>query len=244
MPMSSEPPDRSLRALQDLLELQSRAVDNGVHEIRSLLLAGGYAKLLLDGSTGPLNALQRQYLQTIVQNTRGIKDVLDALSRAAECRLLEVTRFDAQDLLREILQNSARRFKDRWKWNGHASNAVCIAGDRKKLHEALAGILHEDSWSGDGLIGMRVEKSWIVISFRGPFAPGTKLLADQVLRTEGMSNRDSASVQGERIANSRDIVRMHGGSVSIQCFEAGDCEVTIKLPAMTPSQVMDEAPNV
>ena len=242
--MSSEPPERAVRALQDLFELQALAMDRGVHEIRSLLLAGGYAKLLLDETAGPLNALQRQYLQTVVENTRKIKDVLDTLSLAAECRRLEVTRFDVPSLLRDVLATAAPPPGVGWRWNGHASGAVCIVGDRKKLHSALKAILDAGFWSGQGAIEMCPEKLWISIGFRGPFAPDARLLAVQMQGMGSMSNRDSASVQEQGFAESRDLVRMHGGSVSIHCFESGDGEVTIKLPAITHSPVTSGAPNV
>lgn len=222
--MTPDSHDRNVeQSCLDVLELQSLAIERSVHDIRTLLVAGGYARLLLHGHGGPLTELQRACLGKIVDSTRKIKDVLTTLERLADPQELRVSRFTLKELLEGVLPA-------RVHWRRNAACNICITGDRKNLREAIAQFFSEEFWPGDVSLGMHEEERSVTLVLRGESAPAQDALAGQVHPRAGVSNADEVEVPMERFGGSRDILRLHGGSVSVRRMATGQCEVLLKLP--------------
>jgi hypothetical protein len=235
-PPSSDPGRSSLKT-EDLFEMQSLAIEDSVHEIRGLLLAGGYAKILLRERAGPLTPLQRDYLAVIVENTSRIKELLDSLSRVADCHQLETSRFQWKDLLDEAMQQSGHRH---WVWREPAQCAAVVIGDRKKLHQAMLEIFDSHGWTGDPLLTVRAEKRCVLTVFRGSFVEEQRPLEGQVQCETRMLDPDR-DPETKRFARSVDIVRLHGGLLSEQRLGPDDYQVTVRLPATNTSRETDQS---
>ena len=229
--------DAELRSLEDLLHAQSLAVNSGIHEIRGLLIAGGYAKLLLQERAGPLTELQRDYLHTIVKNTRRIKEILSWISGVMDTCQLQLARFRLLDLLQEMRESESGK-QAQWQWN-EVQCKICITADRKKLRSAILDILQSSGWTGDVSIGLHEGKQRVVIELRGPFT-WPNLVADKVQGHESMLDDITANL----FAHSRDVVRLHGGSLSAQPMGPENCVVKIVLPVMNADRQASGVANV
>ena len=232
MPPPASPDASKVRALEDVLQLQSTAVHSGIHEIRGLLLAGGYAKLLLHEGVGPLTAAQREYLNAIVENTRRIKHILTGISRVMDAAQLQLTRIQLSELLEEVLRESKPPTDAQCEHDDAAECRIFITGDRKKLRIALLDILQTNAWTGRVSIGVHEEKRNTVISIRGGFDWSALPVADEVQEFQSMLLCESTEVPADLFAKSRDTVHLHGGSLSARVGPE-NCEVAITLPILS-----------
>jgi hypothetical protein len=207
-----------------------------VHVIRGLLLAGGYASLLLEEHAGPLTKEQRDYLDIIVANTRRIKDVLASLSRVAESAELQLTRLSLRDLVQEVMQVWCLEDGGGWQWEGDAQCDHYIPADRQKLRDALLDLLRDYEWSGDIGVGIQAETCCINVTLRGVFAPRPGTMAAEVQASNRMGWVDGKAKT--EMFPCPDAVRLHGGSALLRRGEGGARVITIQLPALISSSGM------
>lgn len=241
--MSPDAVDVTPGSVQDMHRLQLLAIRNGVHQIRGLLLAGGYAKLMLQGRAGPLTILQREYLSTIVDNTCRIKRVLASLENVGDPTQLQLTRFPLHTLLEDLLRDIDRGATSalRQRWHLHAECKVFITADQKRLREAVLDLLQASEWSADVTIRVHEENECVVITLQGPFRWPNAAMAVDVHVLGGMSTSDSSYIQEKTSAECLDTVHLHGGSVSGRRLGSGKCEVKINLPVLSVSPTEDSS---
>ena len=213
--------------LQARMELDSHVMSNAIHELRTPLVAiRGYARLMLEEQTGPINDQQREFLQTVVANANRLADVLNGLARVTSnpCQLslapcdirslwqksVELTRLTAERKAVALVQMSS-------------PGGFVVFGDREKLLLVMCKLLaHAIEVSKSGSV-IYVEFSEagerISLRIRGSSVNGGEILPEAAAGQSGLSL-------------ARDIVWQHGGRLSAMNSAEHGFALTLAFPVI------------
>jgi signal transduction histidine kinase len=121
-------------------------LSHAAHEVRTpLTVAGGYLRMVLNGTTGPITDKQRQFLQEVEKATSRIRTLADEMSYLAKMEISEITferrSIDLAALVHEAiaaLPPSERELD--LELENQAAGAT-VQGDPIKLRTALTSVL-------------------------------------------------------------------------------------------------------
>jgi signal transduction histidine kinase len=233
-------PMRAKNGVEALDQVLSRPIANLVHDLRTPLVSiRGYTKMILEERAGPINDVQREYLTIAAENTNRVIQLLNDLSKLTS-QSLHFEAFDASDLWRESLVLAAPRALNRSiKIAERIPPApAMIYGDRQKLTEGLADLLFhaikiteqgreivgELSSSQDGEVA-------IAISNIGVGTPAELLNKVFSGAAQGESSSSNAGESlGAGLAVLQDIIRLHGGRISVSSKAGEGVTVSVTLP--------------
>jgi signal transduction histidine kinase len=120
------------------------AVADYLHDLRTPLVAlRGYAKMLQEERVGQLNALQKNYIQVIVENSQRLVRVLNELSQIAAMEPMAFEKLNVRSLFEGVLASSEQRHS---RLSVHLDVACelessYISGDPHHLAEAFDDLL-------------------------------------------------------------------------------------------------------
>src|SRR5689334_21259842 len=123
---------------------RDQVMSDYLHDLRTPLVAlRGYAKMLQEERVGPLNPLQKNYIQIVVENSQRLVRVLNEHTQVAAMDPMTFEKANIQSLLEQLLASLQERQLGRSilvEESSHLANPW-IWGDPEQLTEAFAEIL-------------------------------------------------------------------------------------------------------
>lgn len=208
---------------QDALEqIRAHWIAHIVHDFRGPLFAArGYSKLLLEGRSGELNADQRRYLETILDNVNKLAACVSAMQPFPSAEHLRLEPIDLTELFSAAISElnvpheTLRALTSQGSWMTMADRAKLTLA----VHKLLGGMVEiSQSPSKLGLDGRREDDECSIRMFT-ELKPST-------------SDNDPVSLPDITIPS--EILRLHGGVVSAACNSAGIYNVIMRLPLISP----------
>jgi signal transduction histidine kinase len=225
----------------ELLEtdrMREALVANVTHDLRTPLTAiKGAADNLLDGIAGPLSADQREYMEIVRDHATRLTATVNHLLEAARLQAghveLQAEPLDVGRVVDDVvagLQPIARERRIELEVRGREAR---VAADRDKLRRAVENLIANAlKFTGDGghvtvavtLVGDAVE-----VSVRDT---GRGIPADELPRVFERFYRGSAAQPGTGLGLSiaRNLVRLHGGDISVVSEVGRGSEFRVRLP--------------
>jgi signal transduction histidine kinase/CheY-like chemotaxis protein len=232
-----------------LERLTSQLLANVSHELRTPLVSiKGYNDLLMRGALGPINPRQRRGLEIASTNTERLIDLIETLldfARREEQRLeLDLAPVD----LRAVVDEAVGAIADRAAARGLllslelGAAPVEIVGDRARLLQIFRALLsnavkfsdgHQASGEPDIVVELREEGGSVAVAVRdhgiGIPAGATQRIFDRFYQVDASSTRRFGGA-GLGLALAKELVELHGGSISVDSVEGRGSTFTVRLP--------------
>ncbi len=231
--------------LNAMIQLRSHLHSNAAHELRTPLAAiRGYARMILDGRSGPITEIQRDYLRVITENTNRLINTVGWLSHVVDLseQQFELTLFDLRDVWTDRIKFHETAFAEKSiRLAQHIpSDSLLIAGDKKKfacaLDQLIAAAIRFTEAEGQIAVEFsrgRDRELTVKIS-----ATGTGMPAEVLGRIFDRSQEGfpAAPVEPDAGAVSlsgvHDVVGMHGGRMFVNSTSGKGCTFLFTLPAV------------
>ncbi len=230
---------------QQKLEMSRREfVANVSHELRTpLTTIKSYAETLQDMLSD--NDTAGRFINTLISETdrmtRIVKDLL-LLSRLEHSKELQYTRFPVGEMIGEVVETMRMVAQE----HGHtlrfaaSTELPVIYGDRDRLTQVLYNILSNaiKYTPHGGIIEVSAGKIYndlyIKVKDNGIGIPKKDLerIFERFYRVDKARSRESGGT-GLGLAIAKDIVEMHGGTITITSEPHKGTEVIISLPVLT-----------
>ncbi|MFE3453127.1 sensor histidine kinase [Nonomuraea sp. NPDC059194] len=225
----------TLDRLERAVEQQRRFVSDVSHELRSPITAlqtGLESAAMCPEETDASDLIQHALAATErLQNI--VEDVLVLARR--EARIAQETeRFDLAALIRQEVARRPRRVPV----NAKADDQVDVEANRTGIIRVITNLLDNAARHADSVVEVRVARDGghAVVEVRddgdGIPAASRERVFERFVRLEEGRRRDPGG-SGLGLAISREIVRDHGGSLTLADSEEGACFV-LRLPAVSP----------
>ncbi len=234
---------RDVTEKHDLAEMKARFLSGISHELKGpVTIIQGFLELVLTGSTGAINQLQRDFLSSALREGERFKKILDDLSDLAR---FEATEFsfklqpvDLSDLFRLLAGGysgeAARKGID---LRFEIPDDMTVYGDGDRLYQAFANLLSNAlkyTEKGAVVVTASAGEDRIKVTVRDS-GPGIAeedrdRVFDLFYRADDELTR---KVPGTGIGLSivKKIVERHGGSVSVESRPGRGSAFTVTLPA-------------
>lgn len=248
--------------LKSLDEMKTHLLSNVSHELRTPLVAVmGYTDMVLNSKAGPVNELQREYLEIIMRNVEKlvtlIENLLDFSKLYRGSEELVFTRFDVVDCILASMQTvrpvaDGRSIRLRLKVfessGTPVEHPVLVEGDKGKLGQVFNNLLsnavkfNQNGGSVTIEVEVRKEDVSIVVSDTGIGIPKEALdkVFNRFYQYDSSSTRKYGGT-GIGLAIAQDIVRLHGGRITVSSEEGQGASFRFALPLYLPPQADDEA---
>ncbi len=228
--------------LEALDQTRSHLIANLVHDLRTPLVSiRGYTKMILEDRAGTINTTQREYLSIVAENTNRVIQLLSNLVRLTSNEPLRFQVFDARELSKEALGfvkarlvGQSVRISERV-----TKEPLLVLGDKQKLTEVFTNLLYNAVKFTDagGEVGIHLGATGkgevsATISDTGVGIPQEIL---STLLHRGASADGSASTRGSfsvGLSVVQDIIRLHGGHLSVSSKTGEGVTFLITLPAV------------
>ncbi len=238
--------------LQDVTEAQAvenmrrEFVANVSHELRTpLTTIRGYAETLLDSDLSEDSDMAKHFLSVMNREvdrmTRIVKDLL-ALSRLDKETLEKSKTFFSMD---ELLQDVVSRMTINAKEKGHTltysptSDMPQVLADRDRIEQVIVNIISNAiKYTPDGgtievFAGYMYKEVYIKVKDNGIGIPKKDIprLFERFYRVDKARSRDKGGT-GLGLAIAKEIMELHGGTLSVTSEYGKGSEFLIKLPAI------------
>lgn len=215
----------------------------------------GYAELLMDGIDGDLHPAQRHDVEVVLKNCRFLLELVEDLLELA--RLGGAGQFSVPDVVRlEDVARSVAEASERLTEGKPVEVALEVEPDCPSVfvdalalhhlifhlveyivrHMEVGRVAVEVHRAGEGWVEVAVSN--VAVGFE------TETLRSAL---SGYSPRGGGGGLGVRIALSRRLVELHGGSLSVEGLPGGGNRVRVRLPvskeAMLPSPPFSHGPT-
>lgn len=219
------------------------------HELRTPLSAiKGYVELVLDGDTGPINDIQREFLEIVQRNADRLSDLVNDFLDISK---IESGRIQLQKEpldLATIAQHVADTFHPQAENKQielsltHPDEMVLVVGDISRLTQALMNLVSNaikytpeggsvsiSVGRRDGTASVSVRDTGVGISEKDQ----RRLFSKFFRANNAVTRQENGTGLGLTIAKA--IAELHGGSLSISSRENDGSTFTINLPVMQPA---------
>lgn len=217
------------------------------HELRTPMTSiKGYVDLILDGDTGEINGLQREFLTTVRRNTRRlvemVNDILDISRIEAGGIELELRPVILQDVVTqalEIIQPQANAKNLRLET--HLPESVRVLGDFDRILQIFTNLLSNAVKytpappASEGLVQILIEEKNSVarIAVRdsgiGLTEDDQKLLFQKFFRADNPTTRDAGGT-GLGLVITRALIEKMGGELHVWSEVGRGSEFSFALP--------------
>ncbi len=219
--------------LKTLDEMKTNLLSNVSHELRTPLVAVmGYSDMILNGKAGPINTTQREFLEISLRNIEKlvtlIENLLDfsRLHRGDE-RLVFDT-FDLADCVRgsmQIVQPLAGTRNVQLVFIS-PDGAIPVDGDKGKMGQVFNNLIHNavkfNHDGGNVTIELRLGDDYVEATVSdtgiGMPAEACEKVFTRFYQYDGSSTRKYGGT-GIGLSIAQDIVRLHGGTISVTSEE-------------------------
>jgi signal transduction histidine kinase len=236
--------------LAALERLRTDLLSTVAHEMRTPLTAVRTSiGILLDQSLEPAPELRQQLLQSISQSAermqRLVSDVLDLTRSRLGGMQLQLRRFDAADLAREVaaplkplLEGRNQRFKI-----DLPERPVWVYGDHRRLEQALTNLVsnaQKFSYEG-GTIRLAVsgsgdEVSWTVADQGVGIAPEDRPRLFERFFSAATDAAGHRAGTGLGLPLALAIAQAHGGTIDVESALGQGSTFTLRVPAAGPPE--------
>jgi PAS domain S-box-containing protein len=242
--------------LKTLDEMKTNLLSNVSHELRTPLVAVmGYTDMIRSGKTGPINDTQKDYLEICLRNIDRLVTLIENLLDFSRLnRGTETVVFDTIDLLdcaRAAIEQvkpvvDSREIKVELV---APDSSVMIEGDKAKLIQVINNLLSNavkfNHNGGRVNVEIRVtpDTAEVTVSDTGIGIPAEAL--DKVFTR--FYQYDSSSTRkyggtGIGLSIAQDIVRLHGGRISVSSEVDVGSEFRFTLSRKAASRAVEEGP--
>lgn len=239
LPGTAEQPAEETGRIELLWQIRSRVLSNAIHELRTPLVAvRGYTQLLLEEQAGPINEKQNEYLTVVLENTAKLVDLLNHLQELPLPDQLRLEVIDLKKLWRESLEplRAAAARKSINLVERVAEEPLIVAGDREKLglvfRRLLANAVKFTNAGGEIRTDICSEPDQIVIRISDTGDGIPPEFTDETFgrgeRRSDAASSPSAGAPKRPIVH--EIVRMHGGRISVTSALGEGCTAVLTLP--------------
>lgn len=228
----------------ELLEtdrLRDTFVANVTHDLRTPLTAiKGAAENLLDGIAGALSADQREYAEIVRDHATRLASTVNELLQAARlqggCVELQPEPLDARAIVEEVTSGLLPIARERCVQLEVRGPEARVAADRDKLRRAVENLISNAVKFTDE--GGRVTVEVIPVRDAVEVAvrdTGHGIPAEELPRLFERFYRGSARRPGTGLGLSiaRNLVRLHGGDITVESEVGRGSEFRVRLPRMT-----------
>jgi PAS domain S-box-containing protein len=235
--------ERDSRAAAFALERQNRLLATVSHEFRTPLTALlSFAELLADPRLGALNETQRSAIEVITRNTERLLRLVDdllLLTRLESKQLpLRFSEVDVPELVRAAVADRALEARARHvEITCEADEGPPLLADTGRLHQVLGNVLSNALKFGAGGGSIQVSAEFSASAWAIETADsGIGIPPDDLVRIthsfERGSNAVDAGISGSGLglAVCREVVELHGGTLSIASVLNVGTTVRIVLP--------------
>jgi signal transduction histidine kinase/CheY-like chemotaxis protein len=236
---------------REVAQLKNEFVSTVSHELRTPLTSiKGYVDLILDGETGEINDIQREFLGIVKQNSDRlvalINDMLD-ISRIESGRIhLKIQPVDIPDLITGALDT----FKAVTQQTQHTLRAELpdemppAAGDRDRIGQVLINLISNaikySPSGGEIVVGARQRKHQLVVSVAdqgmGISHEDQERLFDQFYRVDSSLTREIGGT-GLGLSICRTIIELLGGQIWVASRLGEGSTFSFSLPLAPPELV-------
>ena len=233
--------DRNL-ALERADLIKSRFVASMSYEFRTPLNAIiGFSELLRSRAFGPLNERQAGYIDNLISASMTlaelINDTLDLAAIQADTFAVDLSELDVVPFVEKIAG------KAREHWQGDVvvatsiDSSIAIAGDSERLRRAFDYIIaYAAKYAGENspiTVSATANRESVVISITDE----TSLLPaddrEQIIQTLNTASQDTGDgTIGLRLALSRSLIELHGGTIDAHVPETGGLQIACRLPLL------------
>lgn len=233
---------RDITEKQKLAEIKSRFLSGVTHELKNpLTIMQGFIELVLSGDTGEINQLQREFLDSALEEGDRFKRILDDLLDFARYEATEYSfvlrDVDLSSLLLQVAGScSAEASRKQLAVSASIPGGILVFGDGHRLHQAFANLMsnalkYTEKGTVDIAAGISDSRAVVVVRDTGIGIPveEQERIFDQFYRVD---NYLSLNVGGAGIGLSivKKIIERHGGSVSVRSQPGAGSEFTVTLP--------------
>ncbi|MEQ8173029.1 MAG: response regulator [Candidatus Eremiobacterota bacterium] len=231
--------------LKTLDQMKSNLLSNVSHELRTPLVAiKGYTDLIFKEKIGPVNAQQKRGLEISLKSIDRLISLIDNLLNFSKMEMgfekLKLSTFNLIDVAEQEVQLIKSRADDRkiTITTMFPSHPVIIRGDRDKISQVFINLLEnavkfnnyegkihiEISMSGTDLVIVKVADTGIGI-------PQNALdkIFDRFYQVDGSHSRKYGGT-GIGLSITSNIIRLHGGKISVNSQEGKGSYFTFALP--------------
>jgi signal transduction histidine kinase len=224
----------------ELLEtdrIREALVANVTHDLRTPLTAiKGAADNLLDGIAGALSPDQREYVEIVRDHATRLTGTVNELLQAARLQAgqveLQPEPLDVYAIVTDVassLQPLARERHIQLEVHGREAHA---AADRDKLRRALENLVSNAlKFTDEGRVRVEVTPTGDVVEV-AVRDTGHGIPADELPRLFERFYRGSTRKPGTGLGLSiaRNLVRLHGGDITVTSEAGRGCEFRVRLP--------------
>ena len=225
----------------ELLEvdrLRDALVANVAHDLRTPLTAvKGASDNLLDGIAGPLTADQREYVEIVRDHATRLTAALGELLAAARAQAVPVElaaeRLEVRGVVEEVARGLEPLARERRIALEVAGQQGMVLADRDKLRRALENLVSNAIKFTDAGGRVVVEIGAGTETFEvGVRDTGHGIPADELPKLFERFYRGSARAPGAGLGLSiaRNLVRLHGGDISVSSEVGRGSEFRVRLP--------------
>lgn len=222
------------------------------HELRTpLTCIIGMSATLLRWSFGDLSRRQRHYLDTIHQSGERllaiINDILEMAKIESGRTVLEISDFSLSTLARQSLEAFQQEARDRGIRLRFESSLLAdqdtFTGDLRRIHQVLSNLLSNalKFTPKDGQVNLRVKRENQTAIFQvedtGIGIPESEqsLLFEKFQQLESSRQRQYQGT-GLGLALTKQIIELHGGTISVSSRVNVGSIFTVRLPAQRQSR--------
>lgn len=229
-------------ALEAADRLKTDFIQHVSYELRSPLTSIiGFAEMVADETTGPLNARQSEYMDHISSSSSSllaiINDILDLATVDAGIMELEITEVDVRGVAMSAVEGLRDRLQEQqitFSANIPSDAGIFRADEnrvRQILFNVIANAIRFSNANGQIEFSATKENNWVVYTVKddGVGIPDDMLPAVfEPFEGRGGGGRRRGAGLGLSIVKS--LVELHGGSVGMESTEGVGTEVVIRLP--------------
>jgi signal transduction histidine kinase len=224
--------------LLEIDRLRDALVTNVTHDLRTPLTAiKGAADNLLDGIAGPLSDDQREYVEIVrehaVRLAATVSEILQAARLTAGQVELNQERLDVAAIVDEVQRGLAPLARERGIRLDVRTRMAHAPADREKLRRAVENLVSNAiKFTDDGgevIVEVAPHEDVVEIAVRDT---GHGIAADELPRLFERFYRGSARKPGTGLGLSiaRNLVRLHGGEISVTSEVGRGSEFRVRLP--------------
>ncbi|HOC73181.1 MAG TPA: ATP-binding protein, partial [Candidatus Hydrogenedentes bacterium] len=243
--------------LKSLDEMKTNLLSNVSHELRTPLVAVmGYTDMVLNEKAGPVTETQREYLRVSMRNVEKlvtlIENLLDFSRLHRGTEEMTFTRFDLLDCVRASMESVkprsdargiALRCEARDPSGAPFAGPIMVEGDKGKIGQVFNNLLSNAvKFNREGgevavLAELRHGTVSISVTDTGIGIPAEALdkVFDRFYQVDSSSTRKYEGT-GIGLAISQDIVRLHGGRITVTSRLGEGATFHFTLPVVRPEE--------
>jgi signal transduction histidine kinase len=233
-------------ALEAVLQMRSHLQANVAHELRTPLAAiRGYARMILDGRGGEVNATQKEYLRIVTENTNRLIGLVSWMSYLAELSVqhLKLSTFDLRDVWAKSVESCRPLLSEKSLSLTEVipDESFVLVADAEKLGYVFNDLITVTSRLSDtgGVVTAefshgREREVTVKITGKGQPFPPEKLtgIFDRSFNSIVKPAAQNMDAGATSLSGVYDVVGMHGGRVFVSSTAGQGATFLFTLPAI------------